>query len=376
MKRLIIALISISLIFISCSQKKETTKSDSIDFTSLNITNQTEFSYAKQLSIDLYGDYSIVTLRGKDRYLIVPQDKSIPDNIPDDITVLKKPLNNTYLVSTSVMDFIAKIDAMDYLRFSGTKESDWNIPQAVSAMHDKKILYAGKYNAPDYEKLIAENCSLAIENTMIYHKPDVKEKLEELGIPVLVEYSGYENHPLGRLEWIKLYGHLFDRVKESEEYYSQQLQVINPIMNKQNTGLKVAFFYITTSGIVNVRKPNDYVSKMISLAGGNYVPASLAMEEENALSTVNMQMEDFYSSCVNADIIIYNGNISGEVDSVDDLLKKNKLFSDFKAVQNGNAYSVGKNLFQETTGIAEFIKDLNNIMNGNDTQLSYIRKLN
>ena len=32
---------------------------------------------------------------------------------------------------------------------------------------------------------------------MIYHNPEVKEKLEEFGIPVLVEHSSYESHPLG-----------------------------------------------------------------------------------------------------------------------------------------------------------------------------------
>ena len=39
---------------------------------------------------------------------------------------------------------------------------------------------------------------------MIYHTPEVKEQLEDFGVPVLVERSSYENHPLGRMEWIKL----------------------------------------------------------------------------------------------------------------------------------------------------------------------------
>ena len=46
---------------------------------------------------------------------------------------------------------------------------------------------------------------------MIYHTPEVKERLEEFGIPVLVERSSYESHPLGRVEWIKLYGVLLGK---------------------------------------------------------------------------------------------------------------------------------------------------------------------
>ena len=48
-----------------------------------------------------------------------------------------------------------------------------------------KILYAGKYNAPDFERILSSSCGLAVESTMINHVPEVREKLEELGIPVL-----------------------------------------------------------------------------------------------------------------------------------------------------------------------------------------------
>ena len=68
------------------------------------------------------------------------------------------------------------------------------------------MLYVGKYSAPDYETILSQGCNLAIESTMIYHSPEIQEKLETLGIPVLVERSSYESHPLGRMEWMKLYG--------------------------------------------------------------------------------------------------------------------------------------------------------------------------
>ncbi len=65
-------------------------------------------------------------------------------------------------------------------------------------------------------------------------------------------------------------------------------------MEKEDTGRTVAFFYITANGAVNVRKPNDYIAQMIGLAGGTYVLNDRLSAEENALSTMNMQMEDFF----------------------------------------------------------------------------------
>ena len=57
---------------------------------------------------------------------------------------------------------------------------------------------------------------------MILHSPEVKEKLESFGIPVLVDHSSYEAHPLGRTEWIRLYGVLTGKEKEAEAAFAKQ----------------------------------------------------------------------------------------------------------------------------------------------------------
>ena len=75
-------------------------------------------------------------------------------------------------------------------------------------MREGSLIFAGKYSQPDYELLLSEQCRLAIENTMLLHNPEVKEKLEQIGIPVIVERSSYEPEPLGRMEWVKFYGAL------------------------------------------------------------------------------------------------------------------------------------------------------------------------
>ena len=101
---------------------------------------------------------------------------------------------------------------------------------------------------------------------------------------------------------------------------------------------------------------------MIGLAGGTYVLNDRLSAEENALSTMNMQMEDFYAAAKDADILIYNSTIEGELYSVDELLAKSTLFSDFKAVKEGNVYCTGSNFFQESTGICDFIEDLHKVL--------------
>jgi len=338
----------------------------------ITLSEEIEFKYAKCLSIKKYGDYKLISIENSGNYLVVPQGMEAPNDIPASVTILKQPLDKTYLVSSSVMDFVNKLGSLNMIRLSGTRAEDWSIEEAVSAMKQGKILYAGKYRAPDYELILSEGCNLAIENTMIYHEPDVKEKLEELGIPVMVETSSYEKHPLGRLEWIKLYGVLFDKEEEAVKYFDGQLDMIEDVIEKDDTSVTVAFFHVTANGMINVRKSDDYISKMIDLAGGEYVIKSDNEDEDNASSTMNMQMEDFYAAAKDADIIIYNSTIAGEISSIDELIEKNALFADFKAVKDKKVFCTSKDFFQQTTSMAEFISDLNSIFTGEDRDCVYI----
>lgn len=337
-----------------------------------------ELSYAEQFSVDYYeGGFALITIGGTDRFLVVPEGAETPEDLDGDIAVLRQPIENIYLVATSAMDLFAAIDGLDSIRLSGTSAENWYVDAAREAMEEGSIVYAGKYSAPDYELILSENCGLAVESTMINHTPEVQETLESFGIPVLVERSSYESHPLGRVEWMKLYGVLLGKEELAEEKFQEQQAMLESVESQENTGKTVAFFYITSVGYANVRKSGDYVSKMIELAGGNYIFQDLG-GEENAMSTMNMEMEQFYAKARDADYIIYNSTIDGELQTIDQLLDKSALLADFKAVKEGNVWCTQKNMFQETTGIGTMIVDIHRMLTEeapNLTELTYMYKL-
>lgn len=349
---------------------------ETADFTDLNCNGRMELSYADQFEVEQYGAYKLITIVDNGRFLLVPKGVKVPADVPADVTVIEQPLENVYLVSSAVMDLVCQVGAVSDLKYTGVKEKDWYVKTAADAMAEGKLIYAGKYSAPDYELLLSGGCTFAIENTMITHNPEVKEKLEELGIKVMIERSSYEKHPLGRLEWIKLFGVLFGREQQAKEFFDAQVAHIEPILEKEKTGLSVAFFAVASDGTVTVRKPNDYVSSMIELAGGTYSLNGYVEEEENALSTLKMQMEDFYAAEKDADILIYNGTIEGELTSIAELVQKNSLFADFKAVKSGQVYTTGSNFYQQTSGTCDFIEDLNKVLTGDtDAEYRFLKKL-
>ena len=349
------------------------------DIPGLTFDHSMELSYAKEFNVDYYNDgYALITIDQEGQFLVVPEGKEAPEGLDSDIAVLKQPLNNIYLVATSAMDLFRAIDGIDSIKLSGTKEDGWYIQEAKDAMEQKKMIYAGKYSAPDYELILSKNCDLAIESTMIYHKPEVKEKLEQFGIPVLVEHSSYESHPLGRTEWLKLYGVLLGKEELADKLFQEQVDKLKAIEDSESTGKTVAFFYINSVGAANVRKSGDYVSKMIELAGGKYIFSDLGAEDDNSLSTMNMQMEEFYAGAKDADYIIYNSTIDGELTDISQMLEKSSLLADFKAVKDGNVWCTNQNLFQETMELGTMIEDIHTMLTSDDPNLdtlTYMHKL-
>lgn len=335
-----------------------------------------ELKYAQSFAVDFEeGGFARITINGI-VHLLVPEGLNAPPDTPDDVVILQQPLDHIYLQATAAMDCFRQLDAIDAITLSGTQADGWYIPEARKAMEDGKMIYAGKYSAPDYELIVDQGCDMALESTMIYHNPEVKEQLERFGIPVLVERSSYESHPLGRMEWIKLYGVLLGKQEEAEAYFDQQLEHLEPVLEQENTGKTVAFFSVTSNGSVTVRKAGDYIAKAIGLAGGVYVFDGLEAEEENALSTVNIQMETFYDTAKDADVLIYNSAIEASLQTIGELVAKSAPLADFKAVQSGSVWCTGKSMFQESQSVGDMILDIHAILTGEGVEdMNYLYRL-
>lgn len=376
-RRIGAAALSLAVLLTACAPASEPTEDGAaeVEWNDLALESSLELQYADQFAVDYYtGGYALIHIGDGSEYIVVPEGTPVPDGLADTTVVLQQPLDRIYLVATSAMDLFSALDGVGNIRLSGTDEDGWYIEDAKEAMQSGAMLYAGKYNSPDYELIYAEQCDLAVESTMIYHSPEVKEQMERLGVPVLVERSSYESSPLGRMEWLKLYGVLLGREDDAAAIYQQAIDGLQPVMDQENTGKTVAFFYINSNGSANVRKSGDYVAKMIEMAGGQYIFTDLG--DDNALSTMNMQMETFYTGAKDADVIIYNSTIDGELHTIDELLTKSPLLADFKAVQTGDVWCTEQNLFQSTMGLGDMILDIHAILTEeNPENLTYLHRL-
>lgn len=335
-----------------------------------------ELQYAENFTVDYYeGGYTLLTITMDDtRLLIVPENGKVPQTLDKEIVVLRRPIKDIYLVASSAMDIFSELDGLDSISFSGQKEDGWFIESAREEMRNGNILYAGKYSKPDYELIVSNHCALTIENTMISHSPEVVENLENFGIPVMIDYSSYESHPLGRVEWVKFYGALLGKEEEAERIFADQAAILERVSASERTDKTVAFFFITSNGMVQVRQSSDYVPKMIELAGGSYIFQNLG-DPEAKRSTVNMQVEEFYVGAKDADYLIYNSSIDGGISNIEELLDKCELLADFKAVENGNVWCTTNDMYQQSLAIGYFIEDIHSMIQGENDDMHYLYHL-
>ena len=335
----------------------------------LNYDHSMELKYAKGFAVHYYdNDIKLISVIDGSRFLLLPRDAEVPEKLPENTTVLRKPVSNIYLAATSAMSLFDALGEIDSVSFTGTDVSGWSIEAPKEALESGRMKFAGKYSAPDYETLITGGCEFAIESTMILHEPNVKEQLETLSIPVFTDWSSYETSALGRTEWIRLYGALLDEEEKAETFFNDEVVRSGSDKGFEKTDKTVAFFHFNTRGLAIVRDSEDYVSAMIRDGGGINVFDSIES------GSTGISMEEFYAKASGADFLIYNTNIDTDVKTLNDLLNKSPLLKDFKAVKEGNVYLIDRKFYQSTDRVSEFAKDINIILTGSDEAAAFLVK--
>ena len=341
----------------------------------LTYESEMQLERATEYSIYHYeGGYDLIDIHEGEKFLLVPEGGKTPEEVPEGIIVLQKPVDKIYLAATATMAMFCSCDALDHIRMSSIKANDWSFDEPREAMEKGDIIYAGKYSAPDYETLFDEECDLAIESTMIDHTPEVKEMIEKLDVPVMIDRSSYEEDPMGRAEWIKLYGVLTDHQEEANAFFDEQMAKLADLDDFENTEKTVAFFYQTADGKMVVRKSTDYVPKMIEIAGARYAFSDL--DDDTDRTSIDMSVETFYETARDADYIIYNGSIDGSVKTMADLLEKDPIMKELKAVKDNKCWVTGDSMYQRTDIVADMILDFHKAFTEDDpSDLKYLQKL-
>lgn len=343
----------------------------------LVLDHSMELKYAKFFSVDYYkGGYKIAKVQNTPEdysvMLIVPENMSIPKDAPKDAIVLQQPVTNILVSSTPVTSLINAIGALDAISLTTYDVDSWYIDEVKAAMNEKKLTYIGDYKTPDYEKITAQGTTFAFFSTML--TDDVKAQLTTLGVDIVLDQSAQEDHPLARVEWAKLYGAIFNKEENAERVFNTQDQYVEELSKIEKTGKTVAMFYITSKGVLYARNADDYMTKMLTIAGGEYALSDVGVGKTG---TAKMELEAFYDKAKDADYIIYIWSLGGKPETLAAFKERATILPEMKAVKEGNVWCTTPDYFQIQNTIGSMINDIHLMLTADASteRLTYLFKL-
>ena len=120
MKRKLFLMIILGMMTILCAcSAQRVSTSGNKNISGLEYEGSMKLKYAQQFAVDYYkGGYALISIKDGDRFLVIPEDKDVPENMDSDIKIIKRPLKNVYMVSTSAMDLVCAIDEEKNIRLS------------------------------------------------------------------------------------------------------------------------------------------------------------------------------------------------------------------------------------------------------------------
>lgn len=206
-------------------------------------------------------------------------------------------------------------------------------------------------------------------------------KIEELGMKVIFNADYLETDPLGKAEWIKLFGALYCKESLADSIFNSETEAYNKLRSyiKENASFRPKVLLgLPYKDTWYISPGNSFISKLISDAGGDYIWS-------NTISSASMPygIENVYFGALGADYWLNIGSIKTktEISIVDQRLSELPCFKKGNLYNNINRITIsGGNDYWETGTVNPnlILKDLASILHPelfNDRKLFFYRKI-
>ena len=186
-------------------------------------TTSTSAKYAQGFSIESNGTNDILILKNTVpnsqtvfRYLLIADGIELPKDDTYD-GIIRTPVKRIVACSTTHIAFLEELDAIKTL--VGFPETDYiSSPDARKRISEGKIIDVGKSQQLNVERILDLNPDLILSFGVESIDGSLK-RFNKMGIPSAFIGEWNEQNPLGRAEWIKVFGALLGKKKEADERF-------------------------------------------------------------------------------------------------------------------------------------------------------------
>lgn len=298
---------------------------------------KTEILYSEGFSVEYHNTYKYVRVlkpypnaqRGFE-YVLVQRGAPIPDGYENAI-VVSVPVRSFVSLSSSYLGGLEMLGVLDTLTGVDTGKNVYN-PEVRERIKEYEVLEFTNGYQPNIELLleIEPDCIMA---PALGNEMDVHPKLLEVNLPIVINGEWNEMHPLGRAEWLKFLALFFNKEKEADQLFTTIEQQYWAIRNaaRASDEYPTVFSGAPFNDIWYTPGGNSFNAQFFADAGADYL-----WSDTVATGSLALTFESVFYKAENADFWL---NAGWEHDRLDEMLKTDERFVNFKAFQTGEVYA-------------------------------------
>jgi iron complex transport system substrate-binding protein len=300
------------------------------------ISTVNSVKYAKGFSIVNYEGYAVVTVNNPwpkasktYKYILKKKNGIVPDSLKNNLTIAV-PIQSIVVTSTTHIPSLEMLNEEKSL--TGFPNLDYISSEKVRALIDaKKVKELGTNQSLNTELIIDLQPNVIIGYSLDNSNPTL-DNLEKSGLKVLLNGDWNEQTPLGKAEWIKFFGALYDKQKQANEIFSKiekdYLKTIE--IAKKATSKPTILAGDIFEGKWYLPSGTSWGSLILKEANSNYL-----WQETTGTGSLSLSFETVFEKAKDADFWITSGQFS----TIKEMTDANPHYSQFKAFQNKNVYS-------------------------------------
>lgn len=329
----IVLLFTYLCVFASCKNTETNNKTEEIG--SIN-RDSVEIKYAKGFEINIFEGYKTITLKNPwpgtnktFKYALVEKNGSLPNPESYD-AVVEVPLKRIVVTSTTHIpslemlgenETLVGFPSLDYISSEKTRQR----------IAEGKITELGKNEDINTEILINLAPS-AVIGFAIDGNNSTFATLQKTGIPVLYNSDWTETSPLGKAEWIKFFGVLFNKEKEADS-------IFNSIETEYLAAKKIASDAKKTPTVISGAMYKDiwympqgesWGAQFIADANADYL-----WKDSKGTGSLSLSLESVLEKGNHAEIWIGPGQFT----TLDEMKNANNVYQQIAAFKTGDVYS-------------------------------------
>ncbi len=307
--------------------------------------------YAQNIDIQDFGLYQLLTIYNSSKetqdslqYVLINKNQPKPKHFTDN-QIITIPIKDVICLSGTQ---VGMIDEMGQIKsvIGITNKNYVANPVIQQRVSEGKTLEVGEANMLNEELILSLNPDVILVSSGIGNSMPILEKMQKLGIKILVTADWLENTPLGRAEWLKLIGILYNSKNEAERKF-KKIEANYLMLTQQVKHLPkpTVITDVPYKGTWYLPAGESYMAHFLADAGADYYKKST-----KGTGSIPTDFEEIYSQNLKADFWI---NL-GHTESKEMMLNTDRKLADFKAFQEDKLYSYHRR--KTETGAYEYFE--------------------